>query len=379
MIADLIKDKDGKETANIKSEEICKIDHVGKTKKGDLEIEILELKKIEGGVAVLARAWDKGKQFGFGRDGSVDVERFVIMNPPILVEDPNGDILREYDIDGETTQVWLKEDAKASILEVLEHTISVKKQKFLDSNIKPGKIGRTTHTFYSAAGTNSPVDGPIQSPVGTWADAHDGTTAAWALPTSTNQACGSQNNSGSANDFAIYRGIFLFDTSTLLATDTVDSAVFSIYATSVNNEDQDGYNYLSTVQTQGQNISSDADVVVGDWDLVGSAIDNPTEGNATGGRISLNDITTSAYNDFTLNATGLGWVAKTGDTSPVGATEGITYLGLREGHDIQDHIVNNGALSRIFHYYADQGSNEPKLVLEVTSLPIGPFPTHFQV
>src|SRR3990167_1069334 len=33
---------------------------------------------------------------GFGADGSVEIERFRIYNPPILVDDPNGTIIREW-------------------------------------------------------------------------------------------------------------------------------------------------------------------------------------------------------------------------------------------------------------------------------------------
>src|SRR3989344_2016473 len=50
--------------------------------------EIQSVQKIEGGIEILARAWKDGKQLGFGKDGSVEIERFKIFNPPILVDDP---------------------------------------------------------------------------------------------------------------------------------------------------------------------------------------------------------------------------------------------------------------------------------------------------
>ena len=89
MIEKLLKNKDGKQKAKIKAKEICKVNHIGKTKRGNLEVKIISIKEIEGGIEVMARAWKKGKQLGFGKDGSVDIERFNIYNPPVLVEDDN--------------------------------------------------------------------------------------------------------------------------------------------------------------------------------------------------------------------------------------------------------------------------------------------------
>ena len=49
---------------------------------------------IDKGVVVFARAWDDNGQIGFGRDGSVDIERFIFIDPPVLVPDEAGDITR---------------------------------------------------------------------------------------------------------------------------------------------------------------------------------------------------------------------------------------------------------------------------------------------
>ena len=58
-----------------------------------LEIEIVKTNLIEGGIEVFARAWRDGNQIGFGADGSVDVERFKVFNPPILVLDEQGPLI----------------------------------------------------------------------------------------------------------------------------------------------------------------------------------------------------------------------------------------------------------------------------------------------
>ena len=53
MIKDLLIGKTGAEKARIKGQEIAKIGAVPKTKKGNYDIEIVEMKPIEKGVEVL--------------------------------------------------------------------------------------------------------------------------------------------------------------------------------------------------------------------------------------------------------------------------------------------------------------------------------------
>src|SRR3989338_7388092 len=65
-----------------------------------VKIEIIgEVKAIEvngqHGVELFARAWRGTQQLGFGSDGSVEIERFRIFNPPILFDFANVTIIRE--------------------------------------------------------------------------------------------------------------------------------------------------------------------------------------------------------------------------------------------------------------------------------------------
>jgi len=132
MIKDKLKNKTPKEIAKIKATEIAKLDLRGKFVKDDFEIEIVsEIKKIEvkeqSGIEYFAKAWRNGKQVGFGKDGSVEIERFRVFNPPILVDDPNGDILID-EIDPHTKEKKvrkLKEDLERATKESLIHTIQL--------------------------------------------------------------------------------------------------------------------------------------------------------------------------------------------------------------------------------------------------------------
>lgn len=92
MIKDLIQNKTASEIIDIKVTEICKLDFVGDYSNvvPGLDIKILSIEKIKDGISIFAQAWRNGEQIGFGKDGSIDIERFRIFNPPILVRDPNG-------------------------------------------------------------------------------------------------------------------------------------------------------------------------------------------------------------------------------------------------------------------------------------------------
>ena len=239
MIEEL-KNNTPKEKANIKSIEIAKL-KIAKFKKGDLIIEIIgDIVAIDGGIQLFAKSWKSGKQLGFGKDGLVEIERFRFYNPPILVDDPNGNIIRKWEEKNlntkktETKQRILKYSPEEAIKEFLSHTISLVGKE--NANIVKDKVGNTTSTFYPAAGANSPVDGHIRSTDQT----------PWSSWTILRAATGMDMLSDDTGAFVIFsrmatgqtentyadvgRGIFLFDTSSI-GTDVVDSATLSLYGT----------------------------------------------------------------------------------------------------------------------------------------------------
>lgn len=131
--------------------------------------------------------------------------------------------------------------------------------------------------------------------------------------------------SGSPNTTRkIIRGFFAADTVAIPDGDTITAATVYVYGTELGrNHDNDGEDFLSVVRGFQAN---DTTLITADFDQCGDAIDNPTEGHDVGARIDYGSFNTSGYNSWLLNATGQGWVNKTG----------YTKLGFREGHDIQD-------------------------------------------
>ena len=347
MINKLLTNKTAKEKADIKVKEIAKLKHSGRFIRGDLEIEIIDLKAIGGAVELFARAWENGKQLGFGKDGSVEIERFIIHNPPILVDDPNGTIIREWtEKDGTIKQRKLREDPKEAILQSLAHTISVVGKD--GANIVKGKVGNTTSTFYPDADPETTsMDGDVfrSGTNETWATMRDGagTGDDGAI---RNPQINARLETGTSGYSTLARSIILFDTSSIPDTDTIDSATMSVYGAT---DSANNWTIDFAINIYTSTPASNTAIATADYIQVG------TTAQATARVFSA--FSASAYNDFVLNATGLGNISKTG----------ITKFGMRIVHDA-DNTEPTFEASKdclIKANSADQTgtANDPKLVV----------------
>lgn len=325
-----------------------------RTNAGAYDIEITDLKDITGGVEVYARAWDAktGKQFGFGPDGTVDIERFVFINPPIMV--PDGTTKTVFDDEGiAQTVVNLKEDAETALFSALNHTISVKKQKGNPSKIISGKIGRTTLVAYPQEGTggsNTTFDAYFEYSYDgkTWAQMHD---AASTTARDTGNEWRAVGFSLGTSDkwYRLERSEFTFDTTAVVYP---SSAIFSFRGSSKS----DGGSWLPTINVVASNPAVNN---------AGTATDFATFGTTPfSTKKTYANYSTSGYNDFTLNAAGLAAIV----------AGGITKLGIREAdYDIPNIEPAKGKGDYVgcyFRgYFADQTGTtyDPKLVVEYTA------------
>ena len=117
----------------------------------------------------------------------------------------------------------------------------------------------------------------------------------------------------------IYRGFLPIDTSLIPEDSNIISAKLNIYLTTINHTDEDGNDFLGIVNTF-QNSSLVLNEI--DYSKCGY-VHNANEGAS---RVFFNDLLLNKFNTWILNTTGMNWISK----------GGITYLGLREGHDILD-------------------------------------------
>jgi RHS repeat-associated protein len=354
-ILSVIDGKTASEAADLKATEL-----VNRVPTGDYEdatygirVEIEKIEKIDGGVQIFARAWKGDEQLGFGKDGSVEIERFRIFNPPILVEDPNGTIVREWvDPDTNTTKRrTLREDPVTAIRNDLAHTISIVGKE--GTAIVAGKIGNTTDILRPDAGhggSNTSVDGRIViSAQASFAAAHDATAGSYLETDDTGSVQFGQLYRNGGGQYQIGRGFFLFDSSAI-GGDTVDSATLSLYAAGYEDAVNDGNDFLSVV---AGSPASNNDLVVEDYDQVGT-----TEMHDTGER---KDFTgrSAGWLDFSLNGAGRAAVVN-----------GISKFATREGHDLLNagYSGEPSAQTEVDGYYADKDgagtTYDPKLVVE---------------
>jgi RHS repeat-associated protein len=125
---------------------------------------------------------------------------------------------------------------------------------------------------------------------------------------------------------SIARAFFPLDTSAIPDNATISSSTFKFYVTAKSDDFNDAYDYMTLYQGSQASTSQ---VVDSDISKCGDAITNPTKGSSD---LDITNATTSAWNTLPLNATGLGWISKTG----------FTKLCMREGHDATNHeTVNN--------------------------------------
>ena len=342
--------KTANEKATIKGQEIAKLNKITKTTRAKYDIEITRINTIDAGVEVFARAWNANGQIGFGKDGTVDIERFRITNPPVLVPDVNGTITIGYynAVTGETTYQNFREDTEEAVLQVLEQTISVKKEVFDDSKIIVGEIGNTTTIVYPDADPESTtVDGRISNSAlegEGWTDNHDASIGDDVSESATTFYANTNESGGLTLGYSISRCAILFDTSTI-SGETVSSWTLSLYSTGKKNTDNDGLDYINVYTSTP---ATDTALIGDDFDQFGST------GKATA--IDFGDITTSAYNVWT------------GTDNTVISTTGITKLGIREGHDAENTpIALNMQNYAPFSAAEDSGAGttqDPKLTVE---------------
>lgn len=139
--------------------------------------------------------------------------------------------------------------------------------------------------------------------------------------------------------YEITRGYYLFDTSSITDTDSIDSGTFSL----MNLADNSATEALGLIQTSP---ASDTAIATGDYDAL--TLNTPTEG-AT--RVS--SFTNNTYMNFTLNASGLSWVSKTG----------ISKYGIRFAGDIDDSSPGARSYRSVAHAETASTTSDPKLAI----------------
>lgn len=330
-------------TSNAKCREIASLRSISRRAIGGYEIEIVSIVAIEGGVEVLARAWQGGQQIGFGTDGTVDIERFRILNPPTLV--PDGTKSMTSNRRGvHAAKDNFVEDMEAALLFTLAATIDVKKERFDSARIISGKRGSTTSTFFPSVDGYVTRDGTSES--FSSLRGGSGTGSDDAVDQETVAAL---DASAVSNQFQyFYRSIFGFDTSALPDGDSISSATLSIVGFDFGYIDDFGLSLGITSATSSSNSTlANADYAVANYGSTDFAT-----------RLAFSAWNTAGANNFSLNASGLAHISKSG----------VTKFAARHSADIDNSApawVSVGD-SGVAGYFSEATgtTNDPKLVVE---------------
>lgn len=352
-----------------------------------IRIDIQNVEKIEGGVQVFARAFagsqgatltrvrdkkdgdgkvmlDKegkpvqeeyqivipaGQQIGFGLDGTVDIERFRIFNPPVLVPDPKGKILRRSILDGDVFDHRLREDPQEAIRQTV--ALAVSQVGKTGTSIDAGKVGNTTSVFYPS------MDGQmIKENSNSWATTRGASDAEAVNDSATVMRVGVHSSGdwvdGSAGIVGLIKTVILWDTAALPDTDTVSTGVIAVWPTVVNDDEADAQSYVAVVASTP---ASDSGLVVGDFDQVGTS--------KLSADIDLTGLGTGAYTSATLTS-----------LTGINAT-GISKYGIQEGHSIENSAPSiAGAVSRLTISTVDAvgSTQDPTLTITHVAAAVAP-------
>lgn len=200
-------------------------------------------------------------------------------------------------------------------------------------------------TFNPVAGANSPCDGIAtrESQDQTFGNIRAG-AGNNARTNNVEESIG-LNGSTTSNQFeGLYRMICNFNTAALGAGSTITSATLSLYVIGTNN----GLGTTNfTFEIVGATPGATNTIANSDYGQLGSTSFAST---------AFGSITTGAFNDFTLNPSGLANISKTG----------VSSFGLKSGWDLNnsfDGLWASGGLTRYRVEMADNASNLPKLVV----------------
>lgn len=306
--------------------------------KGDV-LDIVAVTPLESAIEVLVRASRNGKQLGFGSDGTIETERIIIYNPPVLT--PDGTKSPELQIDGHIAMVDnYHDDPGQALQDIIEHTVSIIAKE--GKQIKPGSVGNTTSVFYPAADA-----APYRSAAGTPTFTTTRTSAGTGVDSGAGNYNGDLLSNSSSNTWGqIIRRLTTFDTASIPDDDVISSVTLSYYGYTANT---DTYN-LEVDVVDGDPASNTA-IVTADYLYTNF-------GTTPFASIDVTSWNTAGYNDFTLDANGIANVSKTS----------YSRYGTRLNADTDNVAPSWVASSRTIVYsrsVAQAGTtNDPKLTVE---------------
>lgn len=209
-----------------------------------------------------------------------------------------------------------------------------------------------TTTYPDPNPETTTVDGLLyrNGPGGTFASHRGATSATATLPSEPTQ-WGAVLGSSASAWYYYYRAMFLFDTSSIPDTDNITDGTISF---SVNSKTNSGNAMSLSVGVIACNPASNTDLVVGDFDNV-TYTRQATD-------LTWASVPATGYGDWTLNATGLSNISKTGVSK-------FAQLLASDIDNSEPTLNSTNSLTGFDMDYADQTgtSSDPKLAITHSS------------
>lgn len=335
------------EQMSFKGQEIAKTLSKGKFTQNNIEIEIVDFRTIEKGVEVYARAWKGNQQLGFD-DGTVDIERFWFVNPPIKVPDSTGSIVRIYNegTPKETTRRFREDPEEALKIKLFRRVNEFGKS---NNKIIAGKRGNSVGTI--DASHDAQFNRDVTDPEETWADLINSDGLQIRQDNLVIQISAGQTT----DKFERWsRSGFTFDTSGI-GSDTVDTAKLVLYAQGSAERTGLGDANLNVTDF---NPADDSSYVVDDGDIANWGSVDWSDDKLLSSWVE----TDNTGNEFILNSSGIASINGSGNT----------VLGFRIEWDIDVPGSGDSAftgtwtssgLTDVRIYFEDEDTNDPELVV----------------
>lgn len=314
--------------------------------RNDFNYEITETYELGDLLDVKFRAYDKdANQFSFGKYGGIEIEHLKIYNQPEYIQLETYSNFPDPMNPGQEMQVHDKQYAPGeALLQTIDRVMKTKKYKFLDKPIQYGTIANTTYVIYSDSDPETTsMDGYLGGyENNSWSYVRNFWPANNWISDNGTQLYASAFIRSDSNP-QMTRSILGFDTS-VVGSDTVDSAVLSIYPNIVNDTND------ADLTCEIADPTNDTYLVSGDW--TSSFASSPTEICT---RRDMSTFVVNTYENATITESYIN-------------TSGLTNIGLRDSHDTDDSAPTGGATSDTLRFYAaDNGASMPYLTLEVSS------------
>lgn len=204
-------------------------------------------------------------------------------------------------------------------------------------------IGLTTTTVYPDPNPETTtIDGLVQysNAADTWTSTRDKATASLVQEVTDLQMGQAEWCAVCGSRYIITRNVLKFDTASIPDSDVISAATLSVYPSAKDATNSDSLEIVTATTAANTSLTA-ADYAKANW------------GTTSFGSLTLSALSTGAYNDITLNGSGIAAISKTA----------VSHFGERSGNDLNNTTPTQRGYSIEYSADAAGTSTDPKLTV----------------